>query len=34
MEEIKKKNNNQESFAIIVRSNKEVSEWTTFMHSQ
>lgn len=34
MENIKKKNNPQETFAIIVRSNREVDEWTNFMHSQ
>lgn len=34
MEEIQKKNNKNETFAIIVRSNREVLEWTDFMHSQ
>jgi len=34
LEDIKKKNNNKETFAIICRSNKEVEEWTKFMQLQ
>ncbi len=34
LEDIKNKNSNNESFAIICRSNKEVEEWTKFMQLQ
>jgi DNA helicase-2/ATP-dependent DNA helicase PcrA len=34
LEDIKKKNNKDETFAIICRSNKEVESWTKFMQLQ
>jgi DNA helicase-2/ATP-dependent DNA helicase PcrA len=34
LEDIKAKNNNNETFAIICRSNKEVESWTKFMQLQ
>jgi superfamily I DNA/RNA helicase len=34
LDEIKKKNKKDETFAIILRSNKEVEAWTKFMQLQ
>ena len=34
LEDIKNKNNKEETFAIICRSNREVEEWTSFMQLQ
>lgn len=34
LNEINKRNNSDETFAIIVRSNKELEEWTHFLQSQ